>query len=194
MCAAQRTAEALLRGGSGPPAAFAEEQDEDDQESSEDATDTDMEEAGGEYEDDASQYVDSSEELEAQEHDPYQDPEVVKAQWREAMRQRLGVESERILIHDLGVYLELTADRPWVQTMKLRWAIANAERDKEQLYQYAPSLPLHPDMLSADQNAQLAAMLPAGKISGAACVPESCIHRCDTLGVMLVRHVSLLLL
>ena len=173
-CAAQPTAEPLLSSGPGSPAASAEEQGDFEHESMEDTTDMDMEEEDGEYEgeDDVSQYLDSSEELEAQEQDPYQDPEVVKAQWREAMRQRLGVESERILIHDLGVYLELTADRPWVQTMKLRWAIANAERDKEQLCQYAPSLPLHPDMLCAKLSAQLAA-LPAGKVSGATCVPQS---------------------
>ena len=77
----------------------------------------------------ATQEYDSTE-LEEQEPDP---PEVIKARWREALRQRLGVESERVLIHDLGVYLELAADRPWVQTMKLRWAVKNAERDRQQL-------------------------------------------------------------
>ena len=78
------------------------------------------------------------------------------------MRRRLGVESERVLVHDLGAYLEATAERPWVKAMKLRWAVRNMERDRRQLHQCA-LLPAEYDKPEAccDHPAQPAACLLA---------------------------------
>ena len=142
LCAAQPTAEPLVSTGSAVEPRYEDDQDMHYQ-AQDVPADLHAEEDDGreQHDDDDSDYLDdSSLEQVQQEVTP---PEAVKARWREAIRARLGVESERILVHDLGVYLDLTADRPWVQTMKLRWAINNTERDKEQLFRCACHALLH---------------------------------------------------